>query len=54
MFNSHEQNSVQYKTVSLSFLNEEYSQHPWIRAYIDGVTANLVKNGGAGVYIKYS
>ena len=48
-----EQNSVQRRTVTLSFLDEEYPQDIWVRVYTDGSAQNAVRNGGAGVYIKY-
>lgn len=48
-----EQNSVQRRTATLSFLDEKYPQDLWIRVYTDGSAQNAVKNGGAGVYIEY-
>ena len=53
IFDKEEQNSVQRRTATLSFLDEEYPQDLWIRAYTDGSAQNAVRNGGAGVYIEY-
>ena len=48
-----EQNSIERKTTTLSFLDDEYPQDCWIRVYTDGSAQDAVKNGGAGVYIEY-
>jgi len=48
-----EQNSIERKTATLSFLDDEYPQDCWIRVYTDGSAQDTVKNGGAGVYIEY-
>ena len=48
-----EQNSLQRKTATLSFLDDEYPKDYWIRAYTDGSAQDTIKNGGAGVYIEY-
>jgi ribonuclease HI len=48
-----EQNSVQRRTATLSFLDDEYPQDIWVRVYTDGSAQNAVRNGGAGVYIEY-
>lgn len=53
IFNKEEQNSVERRTATLSFLDEEYPPDLWIRVYTDGSAQNAVQNGGAGVYIEY-
>ena len=53
VFGKDEQNEIQRRTVTLSFLDDEYPQHCWIRVYTDGSAQNAVKNGGAGIYIEY-
>jgi ribonuclease HI len=53
LFDKDEQNYVQCRTITLSFLDEEYPQDLWIRVYTDGSAQNSIENGGAGVYIEY-
>jgi ribonuclease HI len=48
-----EQNSIQRRVATLSFLDEEYPHDLWVRAYTDGSAHNAIMNGGAGVYIEY-
>jgi hypothetical protein len=51
LFEKDEQNDMQRRTITLSFLDEEYPQDMWIRVLTDGTAQNAIKNGGAGVYI---
>jgi ribonuclease HI len=48
-----EQNSLQRKNITLSYLDDRYPQDFWVRVYTDGSAQNAVKNGGAGAYIEY-
>ena len=37
----------------MEHFNTHFPQNRWTRVYTDGSAENAVKNGGAGIYIKY-
>jgi hypothetical protein len=43
LFEKDEQNDVQCKTITISFLDEEYPQDLWIRIYTDRSAQNAIK-----------
>ncbi|CAG5134764.1 unnamed protein product [Candidula unifasciata] len=53
IFDKKEQDSVQRKMATLSYIDEEYPQEQWVRVYTDGSAESAVRNGGAGVYIEF-
>ena len=48
-----EQSSIELKHYTMDHINTHFPQDRWTRVYTDGSTENSVKNGGAGIYIKY-
>ena len=41
------------RNIAEDHCDERYPQDSWIRAYTDGSATDAVKDGGAGVYIRY-
>ena len=48
-----EQSNEVKKSLTMAMIEEQYPQESWIQVYTDGSATNAVKNGGAGIYIKY-
>ena len=47
------QNSVARKALTLAHIEDKYPSQIWTHIYTDGSAEQAVRNGGAGVYIKY-
>ena len=41
------------RALSLAWIDEQYPSESWIHVYTDGSATNAIKDGGAGVLIKY-
>ena len=51
--NKGEQSNIERKYHTMEHINTHFPQDRWTRVYTDGSAKNAVKNGGAGIYIKY-
>ena len=47
------QSSAQRKALTLAHIEEKYPNQDWTHIFTDGSADQAVRNGGAGVYIKY-
>ena len=47
------QNSAAKKALTLAYIEEQYPSQTWTHIYTDGSAEEAVRNGVAGVYIKY-
>ena len=48
-----EQTGTMRKALALAMIDEKYPEEAWIQAYTDGSATNAVKDGGAGVYVRF-
>ena len=48
-----QQSDLQRKQLALNYIHSKYPEDQWTHAYTDGSAVEAVRDGGAGVYIKY-
>ena len=51
--NKGDQSDIEMKYYTIDHINTQYPQDKWTRVYTDGSAERAVKNGVAGIYIKY-
>ena len=49
-----EQSPAQQKALTQEMIQDRYPHNTWIHAYTDGSAKNAVRNGGSGVFIRYT
>lgn len=47
------QSNAEKKSITMEYIHNSYPQHNWTHVYTDGSADQAVKNGGAGIYIRY-
>jgi ribonuclease HI len=50
---SQDMSDASKKALTLAMIEERYPSEAWIHAYTDGSATEAVKNGGAGVFVRY-